>query len=110
MSELPLVSVIIPMRNEQDWIQRCLGSVLAQDYPPDRMEVLVADGMSTDRSPQMLAALSASSGKHWAIFPALGWGIGLGAHALVVYFSTSGGFEALVQRERQRLASQQDAW
>ncbi|HYC54803.1 MAG TPA: glycosyltransferase family 2 protein [Candidatus Binatia bacterium] len=60
MSELPLVSVIIPMRNEQDWIQRCLGSVLAQDYPPDRMEVLVADGMSTDRSPQMLAALSAS--------------------------------------------------
>ncbi|HYC01359.1 MAG TPA: glycosyltransferase family 2 protein [Candidatus Limnocylindrales bacterium] len=60
---LPFVSVIIPMRNEQDWIERCLGSVLAQDYPHDRMEILVADGMSTDRSPQMLAALAASDAR-----------------------------------------------
>ncbi len=55
---LPFVSVIIPMRNEEAWIARCLGSVLAQDYPADRMEVLVTDGMSTDSSPQMLADLA----------------------------------------------------
>jgi succinoglycan biosynthesis protein ExoA len=54
----PFVSVVIPMRNESGWIDRCLGSVLAQDYPPELMEVLVADGMSTDDSPQRLAELA----------------------------------------------------
>jgi GT2 family glycosyltransferase len=58
MSGLPFVSVIIPMRNEQAWIDRCLGSVLGQDYPRDRMEVLVADGLSTDASARMLAELA----------------------------------------------------
>jgi hypothetical protein len=58
----------------------------------------------------LLAVLSASSGRHWAIFPALGWGIGLAVHAAVVLLSTSGGFEQLVQRERERLATQRDAW
>ena len=56
---LPFVSVIIPMRNEEAWISRCLGSVLAQDYPPELMEVLVADGLSTDESLPMLRELAA---------------------------------------------------
>jgi succinoglycan biosynthesis protein ExoA len=56
---LPFISIVIPMHNEEAWIDRCLGSVLAQDYPAERMEVLVADGMSTDGSPAMLAALAA---------------------------------------------------
>lgn len=38
----------MPIRNEASFIARSLGAVLAQDYPPDRMEVLVVDGMSTD--------------------------------------------------------------
>ena len=58
-ASLPFVSVIIPMRNEAAWIERCLGSVLAEDYPRDKMEILVADGMSTDDSPRMLAELAA---------------------------------------------------
>lgn len=45
---LPLVTVIMPVRNEQKEISQSLGSVLAQDYPADRLEVLVADGMSND--------------------------------------------------------------
>ena len=45
---LPLVSVIMPVRNEGAYIERSLGAVLAQDYPADRVEVIVADGMSTD--------------------------------------------------------------
>lgn len=44
----PFVSIVIPCRNEAVSIRACLGSVLASDYPRDRMEVLVADGMSTD--------------------------------------------------------------
>lgn len=49
MSELkPFVTVIMPIRNEADFIARSLGAVATQDYPADRMEILVADGMSTD--------------------------------------------------------------
>ncbi|MEW6716789.1 MAG: glycosyltransferase family 2 protein [Chloroflexota bacterium] len=44
----PFVSLLLPIRNEARYIQRCLNAVLAQDYPPDRLEILIADGMSTD--------------------------------------------------------------
>jgi glycosyltransferase involved in cell wall biosynthesis len=43
-----VVSVVIPMRNESGWIERCLESVLAQDWPAEAIEILVVDGMSTD--------------------------------------------------------------
>lgn len=48
MVNLPLVSVIMPVRNEAAYIERSLGAVLAQDYPAERMEILVVDGMSDD--------------------------------------------------------------
>ena len=44
----PLVSVVVPCRNEAAWIRPCLESILANDYPNDRLEVLVVDGMSDD--------------------------------------------------------------
>jgi cellulose synthase/poly-beta-1,6-N-acetylglucosamine synthase-like glycosyltransferase len=40
--------VIIPVRNEQGYIGRCLQALAAQDYPRDRFEVFVLDGGSTD--------------------------------------------------------------
>ncbi len=46
----PFVTVTIPMFNEEHYIAACLDSVLANDYPQDRLEVLVVDGRSTDRS------------------------------------------------------------
>ena len=51
----------------------------------------------------MLVLLSAVSGKHWAIFPALGWGLGLAIHGMLVFLVTGGtGLHArLVQRERE---------
>src|SRR5262249_21280037 len=48
MSSLPFVSVVMPVRNEGDFIRRSLGAVLAQNYPSYRMEVIVVDGCSTD--------------------------------------------------------------
>jgi succinoglycan biosynthesis protein ExoA len=56
MSEQPFVSVIMPVRNEADFMSRSLGAVLAQDYPHDRLEVLVADGMSTDATAAIVRA------------------------------------------------------
>jgi len=43
-----LTSVIIPCRNEKKFINRCLDSVILQDFPEEELEVLVIDGMSED--------------------------------------------------------------
>ena len=47
-SALPFVSVVIPCRNEAKYIRLCLDSILANEYPKDRLEVLVVDGVSED--------------------------------------------------------------
>ncbi len=46
----PLVSIVIPCLNEERYIVALLDSLAAQDYGPDGMEILVADGGSTDRT------------------------------------------------------------
>jgi len=52
--ETPFVSILIPIRNEAACIEECLEAVLAQDYPHDRFEILVADGMSNDGTREKL--------------------------------------------------------
>lgn len=54
MDEYPLVSVVIPMRNEAAHIGRCIDSVLAQDYPAEDLEIVVVDGDSDDGSAEVL--------------------------------------------------------
>jgi glycosyltransferase involved in cell wall biosynthesis len=51
---LPFVSVVMPVRNESALIADSLGAILAQDYPADRMEVIVVDGNSTDGTRETL--------------------------------------------------------
>ncbi|MBI2826659.1 MAG: glycosyltransferase [Planctomycetia bacterium] len=46
----PLVSVIVPVRNEERFIGRTLDALLAQEFPEDASEILVVDGQSTDRT------------------------------------------------------------
>ena len=48
--ESPFVSVLMPIRNEAEFVERSLGSVLTQDYPNTRLEVIVIDGMSDDET------------------------------------------------------------
>ena len=55
----PLVTVILPIRNEARAIRRVLGAVLAQDWPRERLEVLVVDGISTDGTAAIVRALIA---------------------------------------------------
>jgi glycosyltransferase involved in cell wall biosynthesis len=58
---LPLVSIVVPVRNEEAFIARCLGAVLGQDYPPDRMEIMVVDGMSDDATIAVIGTLPVAS-------------------------------------------------
>ena len=53
-SERPFVSIVIPVRNEEQYIGKVLESILAQSYPADRMEIVVVDGRSTDRTREVL--------------------------------------------------------
>jgi succinoglycan biosynthesis protein ExoA len=55
----PFVTVAMPCLNEEAYIEACLASVFAQDYPADRFEVLVADGGSRDRTRALLDAYAA---------------------------------------------------
>ena len=47
----PFVTVIVPVRNEERFLGTTLRALLAQHYPADRFEVLVADGQSDDDTP-----------------------------------------------------------
>jgi succinoglycan biosynthesis protein ExoA len=49
-----MVTVIMPVRNEVDYIERSLGCVLAQDYPSELMEIIVVDGMSNDGTREII--------------------------------------------------------
>ncbi len=48
--QLPLVSFGIPTYNEERTIERCLKSIFSQDYPQDRIEVIIIDDGSSDRT------------------------------------------------------------
>jgi len=63
MSELPFVSIIMPVRNEERAIARVLECLLAQDYPTDRMEIIVADGMSADGTRALVSAAAAGDSR-----------------------------------------------
>jgi succinoglycan biosynthesis protein ExoA len=58
LGEAPFVSVVIPVYNEERHIGACLASVLDQDFPADRCEVIVADGGSTDRTRAIVEAIA----------------------------------------------------
>lgn len=56
---LPLVTLILPVRNEASYIRQTLDSVFAQDYPADSLQIIVADGLSTDATRQIVAEYQA---------------------------------------------------
>ena len=57
MPDTPFVSILMPVRNEASFIERSVGAVLAQDYPRDRLEVIIADGRSNDGTRDVVARL-----------------------------------------------------
>ena len=48
------VSVIIPCRNEEKFIGKCLDSLVTQDYPKDKLEIFVLNGISVDKTKEIV--------------------------------------------------------
>src|SRR3989449_11399204 len=55
----PLVSVIVPARDEEVNIERCVGSLLATTYEP--VEIIVVDDRSSDATPEIVERLARSA-------------------------------------------------
>src|SRR5689334_7911451 len=73
------VTIAMPSFNEEHYIEACIASVKAQDYPAELIEILVADGRSTDRTREILAQLSAADPRiHMVDNPARLQAAGLG--------------------------------
>lgn len=60
-TQWPTLSVIIPARNEEANIGKSLGAILGQDYPMDKLEVIVVDDYSEDRTHAIVDELAAGS-------------------------------------------------
>ncbi len=58
-TDAPFVSILMPIRDEVRFIGDSLGAVLSQDYPADRLEVLVIDGLSADGTREMVGRILA---------------------------------------------------
>jgi cellulose synthase/poly-beta-1,6-N-acetylglucosamine synthase-like glycosyltransferase len=70
----PFITVVMPVRNEGRFISAgTVGQLLAQDYPVDRFEVIVADGMSDDGTRAIVAEIAAADSRLrcWTIPSAL---------------------------------------
>src|SRR5262245_45653189 len=60
---VPLVSIVVPCRNEERHIETCIRSILAQQAPVGGFEVIVADGMSDDRTTAILSRLASEDSR-----------------------------------------------
>jgi glycosyltransferase involved in cell wall biosynthesis len=49
------ISVIVAVRNEEEYIDKCLDSLIKQDIPHEKYEIIVIDGMSDDKTPEILS-------------------------------------------------------
>lgn len=55
--KIPQVSIILPCRNEVKSIRSCLESVITSDFPKDRLELLIVDGLSDDGTVEIIQEL-----------------------------------------------------
>lgn len=54
-TDTPRVAVIVPCRNEGETVAATTDSLLALDYPKDRLEIILVDNASTDNTPAVMA-------------------------------------------------------
>lgn len=78
-----LVTMLVVVRNEAKSVGRTLSSILSQDFDNRKMEIVVVDGMSTDKTRSVIDSTLQDSGVGWRLFDnpkltlAAGWNIGV---------------------------------
>jgi glycosyltransferase involved in cell wall biosynthesis/GT2 family glycosyltransferase len=63
MTDFPFITTVMPVRNEARFIADTVGQLLSQDYPNDRFEILVIDGMSDDGTRDIVARIAEEDGR-----------------------------------------------
>ncbi|HVO32332.1 MAG TPA: glycosyltransferase [Elusimicrobiota bacterium] len=95
--EMPPVSVLIPAHNEELVIERTIRTILASDYPKDRLEIIVLNDGSMDRTAELLDALAKENPSIRPVHiprerggrgkaAVLNRGVGLATHDLIAIF------------------------
>jgi cellulose synthase/poly-beta-1,6-N-acetylglucosamine synthase-like glycosyltransferase len=59
--ELPKVSVVVAARNEEENIERCVNSIIDLDYPKEKLEIIIADDDSIDRTAEIVSRLQSDN-------------------------------------------------
>lgn len=49
-----MLSVVVPIYNEEKYIEQCMSSILQQDYPKEDLEIIFVDGMSRDKTREIV--------------------------------------------------------
>jgi succinoglycan biosynthesis protein ExoA len=78
----PMVTLVVAMRNERRHVARCVESLLAQDYPAERLEVLFMDGRSTDDTRALVEKLIAGRSNfevvdNPGVIQSIAWNLGI---------------------------------
>jgi glycosyltransferase involved in cell wall biosynthesis len=79
---LPMISVLLAVKNESQYIENTLKMLFEQDYPQDKYEVLVADGCSDDGTPEIVRKFAEKHEncillENKKILSASGWNLGV---------------------------------
>jgi len=71
-SAKPVVSVIVPARNEEKYLPQLIGCLQQQTYPADLTEIILVDDRSSDKTGKIIQkAASSYSPKKWALLKAI---------------------------------------
>lgn len=90
-SEYPLVSIVVPTRNRCGWLRDCLATLVNQDYPAERCEIVVVDDGSTDGTRNVVAEMALRTRSQFVRYvshsggvnAARNWGIAASAGSIV---------------------------
>ncbi|MCM8799784.1 MAG: glycosyltransferase [Candidatus Omnitrophica bacterium] len=59
MLKFPFISIVIPVKNDAEILKKCLNSLIELDYPKDSLEIIVADGNSSDNTRKLAESFGA---------------------------------------------------
>ena len=65
----PVISVVIPTLNSERTLKECLRSICSQDYPAEKIEIIIADGGSTDSTRDIVRLVQSDSAVRMAVVP-----------------------------------------